>query len=111
MIIPTYNEADNIGMIVTRLREAVPEAHVLVTDDNSPDGTGAIADDMAAHDDHIHVLHRQGKEGLSAAYLASFRWGGWTKATTCWSSTTPTAPTNPSSCRACWRRCAGGRTW
>ncbi|WP_051215419.1 polyprenol monophosphomannose synthase [Granulicoccus phenolivorans] len=75
VIIPTYNEADNIGMIVTRLREAVPEAHVLVTDDNSPDGTGAIADDMAAHDDHIHVLHRQGKEGLSAAYLASFRWG------------------------------------
>lgn len=75
VIIPTYNEADNIGMIVTRLRTAVPEAHILVADDNSPDGTGAIADDMAAHDDHVHVLHRKGKEGLSAAYLASFRWG------------------------------------
>ncbi|MFD4573270.1 polyprenol monophosphomannose synthase [Streptomyces sp. NPDC058417] len=75
VIIPTYNEAENIKAIVGRVREAVPEAHVLVADDNSPDGTGKLADELAAHDDHVQVLHRQGKEGLGAAYLAGFRWG------------------------------------
>ncbi|MFD6371894.1 polyprenol monophosphomannose synthase, partial [Streptomyces roseolus] len=75
VIIPTYNEADNIRPIVARVREAVPEAHVLVADDNSPDGTGKFADELAADDDHVHVLHRKGKEGLGAAYLAGFRWG------------------------------------
>ncbi|GAB3623104.1 polyprenol monophosphomannose synthase [Mariniluteicoccus endophyticus] len=75
VIIPTYNEAENVPLIVGRLRTAVPAAHVLITDDNSPDGTGDIADRIAADDDHVHVLHRKGKEGLSAAYLASFRWG------------------------------------
>jgi dolichol-phosphate mannosyltransferase len=74
VIIPTYNERDNITRIVTRLRMAVPEAHVLVADDNSPDGTGVLADDMAASDDHVHVMHRLGKEGLGAAYLAGFAW-------------------------------------
>ena len=57
------------------MRAAVPEAHVLVADDNSPDGTGKLADELAAEDDHVHVLHRKGKEGLGAAYLAGFRWG------------------------------------
>ncbi|MFJ5550755.1 polyprenol monophosphomannose synthase [Streptomyces sp. NPDC093225] len=75
VIIPTYNEAENIRPIVSRVRAAVPEAHVLVADDNSPDGTGKIADELAAEDDHVQVLHRKGKEGLGAAYLAGFRWG------------------------------------
>ncbi|MEU9603223.1 polyprenol monophosphomannose synthase [Streptomyces sp. NPDC048057] len=75
MIIPTYNEAENVGPITSRVRESVPEAHILVADDNSPDGTGKIADDLAAADSHIHVLHRMGKQGLGAAYLAGFQWG------------------------------------
>ncbi|WP_307847529.1 polyprenol monophosphomannose synthase [Streptomyces sp. F63] len=75
VIIPTYNEAGNIKPIVDRVRSAVPEAHVLVADDNSPDGTGKLADELAAEDGHVHVLHRRGKEGLGAAYLAGFRWG------------------------------------
>src|SRR5689334_17397303 len=74
VIIPTYNEADNVRIIVGRVRHAVPEANVLVADDNSPDGTGAIADELAARDEHVHVLHRAGKEGLGAAYLAGFSW-------------------------------------
>ncbi|MGW0597882.1 polyprenol monophosphomannose synthase [Streptomyces sp. NPDC002776] len=75
VIIPTYNEAENIKAIVGRVRSAVPEAHILVADDNSPDGTGKLADELAAGDDHVQVLHRKGKEGLGAAYLAGFRWG------------------------------------
>ncbi|MFD0313680.1 polyprenol monophosphomannose synthase [Streptomyces flavalbus] len=75
VIIPTYNEAENITTIVSRVREAVPEAHILVADDNSPDGTGKIADELAAADKQVQVLHRKGKEGLGAAYLAGFRWG------------------------------------
>ncbi len=74
VIIPTYNERDNVTRIVSRVRAAVPEAHVLVADDNSPDGTGVIADEMSASDDHVHVMHRLGKEGLGAAYLAGFSW-------------------------------------
>ncbi|WP_130865427.1 polyprenol monophosphomannose synthase [Acidipropionibacterium timonense] len=75
VIIPTYNEAENIEPIVTRLRAANPQVHVLIADDNSPDGTGEIADHLAELDDHVHVLHRRGKEGLGAAYLAGFSWG------------------------------------
>ncbi|BEH00765.1 polyprenol monophosphomannose synthase [Brooklawnia propionicigenes] len=75
VITPTYNEAENIESIIGRLRAAVPNAYCLIADDNSPDGTGAIADRMAAQDKHIHVLHRAGKEGLAAAYLAGFKWG------------------------------------
>ena len=75
VIIPTFNELENIGSITTRLRRSVPEAHILIVDDNSPDGTGRRADELAAGDDHIHVLHRLGKEGLGAAYLAGFGWG------------------------------------
>ncbi|MEE1938919.1 polyprenol monophosphomannose synthase [Streptomyces sp. TRM 70361] len=75
VIIPTYNEVDNIRPVVTRVRAAVPEADVLVADDNSPDGTGKAADELAADDERVRVLHRQGKEGLGAAYLAGFRWG------------------------------------
>ena len=75
VIIPTYNESENVRRITGRVRESVPEAHILVADDNSPDGTGAIADELSAADDHIHVLHRLGKEGLAAAYMAGFAWG------------------------------------
>lgn len=75
VIIPTYNEAENIKLIVGRVRESVPDAHILVADDNSPDGTGKVADELVVEDDHVHVLHRKGKEGLGAAYLAGFRWG------------------------------------
>ena len=75
VIIPTFNEVENIEPIVARVRESVPDAHVLVADDNSPDGTGKLADELAAADDQVHVLHRKGKEGLGAAYLAGFRWG------------------------------------
>src|SRR5919204_4407410 len=75
VIIPTYNERENIESIVGRVRAAVPEAGVLVADDNSPDGTGEIADGLAAEDERVHVLHRAGKEGLGAAYIAGFNWG------------------------------------
>jgi dolichol-phosphate mannosyltransferase len=75
VIIPTYNEIENLPLIVPRLHAAAPEVHVLVADDNSPDGTGALADELAAADGRIHVLHRKGKEGLGAAYLAGFAWG------------------------------------
>ena len=74
-VIPTYNERENLPQVVSRLRAAQPQVHVLVVDDNSPDGTGQLADDLAAQDDHIHVLHRQGKGGLGGAYIAGFRWG------------------------------------
>lgn len=75
MIIPTYNEAENIKPISARVRAAVPEADILIADDNSPDGTGKIANRLSAEDGSVHVLHRPGKEGLGAAYLAGFRWG------------------------------------
>lgn len=75
VVIPTYNELENLRPITARIRTVVPNAHILVADDNSPDGTGKLADELAAADDHLHVLHRTGKEGLGAAYLAGFRWG------------------------------------
>jgi dolichol-phosphate mannosyltransferase len=74
VIIPTYNEADNVRQIVGRVRSAVPRVDVLVADDNSPDGTGGIADGLAAADPQVHVLHRAGKQGLGAAYVAGFGW-------------------------------------
>lgn len=73
-IIPTYNELESLPLTVGRLRQAVPEVDVLIADDNSPDGTGQLADKLAAEDSQIHVMHRKGKEGLGAAYIAGFRW-------------------------------------
>jgi dolichol-phosphate mannosyltransferase len=73
-VIPTYNERDNIGKIVKRLHAALPEVHVLVVDDGSPDGTGQLADEMAAADERVHVMHRTEKAGLGAAYVAGFGW-------------------------------------
>jgi dolichol-phosphate mannosyltransferase len=74
VVIPTYNERENIEIIISRLHAAVPTAHALVVDDGSPDGTGRIADDIAATDDRVHVMHRTEKAGLGAAYIAGFRW-------------------------------------
>jgi dolichol-phosphate mannosyltransferase len=72
VVIPTYNEADNLKVIVDRVRTATPQVDILVADDNSPDGTGRVADRMAAADERVHVLHRPGKQGLGAAYIAGF---------------------------------------
>lgn len=74
MVIPTYNEAANLAWIVGRLRRAEPDVEILVVDDNSPDGTGDLADDLAATDAHLHVIHRTEKAGLGAAYLHGFGW-------------------------------------
>ncbi|MEU8174749.1 polyprenol monophosphomannose synthase [Microbispora hainanensis] len=75
VIVPTYNERENLPLITRRLREALPDVDLLVADDNSPDGTGRIADELAEADDHVHVMHRTSKQGLGAAYIAGFRWG------------------------------------
>jgi dolichol-phosphate mannosyltransferase len=73
MVVPTYNEAENLAWIVGRVRAAQPELDVLVVDDGSPDGTGRIADELAAADPHVKVVHRTQKAGLGAAYRAGFR--------------------------------------
>jgi dolichol-phosphate mannosyltransferase len=75
VIVPTYNERENVEIITARLFDAVPQAHLLVVDDGSPDGTGKIADAMAETDERVHVLHRDAKAGLGAAYIAGFDWG------------------------------------
>lgn len=75
VIIPTYNELENLPLITSRVRKATPEVDILIVDDNSPDGTGEAADKLAAEDSHIKVLHREGKGGLLGAYLAGFAWG------------------------------------
>jgi dolichol-phosphate mannosyltransferase len=72
MVMPTYNEADNLAWIVGRMRVAQPEVDVLVVDDNSPDGTGKLADELAVADAAVHVLHRSEKAGLGAAYKHGF---------------------------------------
>ncbi|MCB0058255.1 MAG: polyprenol monophosphomannose synthase [Caldilinea sp.] len=75
MVVPTYNERENLARLVGRLRALPGDVHVLVVDDSSPDGTGAIADAIAACDPGVHVLHRAGKLGLGTAYRAGFRYG------------------------------------
>jgi dolichol-phosphate mannosyltransferase len=75
VIIPTYNELENIEPIVARVLASVPNAHVLVVDDGSPDGTGKVAEAMAGDEPRVHVLHRSEKNGLGAAYIAGFDWG------------------------------------
>jgi dolichol-phosphate mannosyltransferase len=72
MVMPTYNEADNLEWLLRRLHAAQPELHVLVVDDSSPDGTGEIADRLAAADVRVHVVHRANKAGLGAAYMHGF---------------------------------------
>lgn len=75
VVIPTYNERDNLPRIVPQVLEQGDAFHVLVVDDNSPDGTGDVADELAAGSERVAVLHRPGKQGLGAAYVAGFTWG------------------------------------
>lgn len=75
IIVPTYNEAENVRGIAEQLLAALPVADVLFVDDNSPDGTGAILDELAAANPRVQVLHRAGKLGLGTAYIDGFRWG------------------------------------
>ena len=72
MVVPTYNEVDNLPWVVGRLRSLHPDVHVLVVDDGSPDGTGRVADELAASDPGVRVVHRATKDGLGAAYLHGF---------------------------------------
>jgi dolichol-phosphate mannosyltransferase len=74
VVIPTYNERTNIPLLVPAILLQDPRLEVLVVDDNSPDGTGQLADDLARADARVHVLHRPAKAGLGKAYLAGFRW-------------------------------------
>jgi dolichol-phosphate mannosyltransferase len=74
VVLPTYNERENLEAIATAILAALPEAALLVVDDNSPDGTGTLADLLATHEPRLHVLHRAGKEGLGVAYRDGFRW-------------------------------------
>jgi dolichol-phosphate mannosyltransferase len=74
VVVPTYNEAENVETILRRLTSSVPSAHALVVDDGSPDGTGDLVAAMAATDDRIHLLRRTTKAGLGPAYVAGFRW-------------------------------------
>ena len=74
IIIPTYNERENVEPLLERIFAEVPAVEVLIVDDNSPDGTGAIADGAAARDPRVHVMHREGKQGLGSAYVAGFRY-------------------------------------
>jgi dolichol-phosphate mannosyltransferase len=74
IIVPTYNEVENLQALIPAIHAVVPEAHILVVDDGSPDGTGDIADTFAAGDARVHVAHRSGKLGLGTAYLHGFRW-------------------------------------
>jgi dolichol-phosphate mannosyltransferase len=75
-IIPTYNECENLPLIIERVHRARPDVHILVVDDGSPDGTGELADELSLADpDRIHVMHRNAKDGLGAAYVAGFAWG------------------------------------
>jgi dolichol-phosphate mannosyltransferase len=75
VVIPTYNERDNLEPIVKRLHAVLPKVHVLVVDDGSPDGTGELADKLSAADERVHVVHRKEKTGLGTAYVAGFTWG------------------------------------
>ena len=111
VIIPTFNERENLPLIVQRLRTALPEVHVLVVDDNSPDGTGQLAEDLAsANPGLVHVMHRTVKDGLGAAYLAGFAWG-LAGDTPRWLRWTPTAATHPNSCICCSRPSIAAPTW
>jgi dolichol-phosphate mannosyltransferase len=74
VVVPTYNEAMNLPLLVPQILAQDPRIEVLVVDDNSPDGTGQMADQMALTESRVHVLHRPGKGGLGKAYLAGFRW-------------------------------------
>ncbi|MEN9752946.1 MAG: hypothetical protein RL670_637 [Actinomycetota bacterium] len=75
VIVPTYNEVESLPILVQQVLHYSPGVHILIVDDNSPDGTGAVADNLAKTDARVHVLHRSAKNGLGPAYLAGFAWG------------------------------------
>lgn len=75
VILPTFNERQNLGHVVERTLRALPSTHILVVDDDSPDGTGVFAETLAASDERVHVMHRSRKLGLRAAYITGFAWG------------------------------------
>ena len=74
VIVPTYNERESLPVIVSGIRQAESDVHILIADDNSPDGTGEVADGLSSSDNSVHVLHRLAKAGLGAAYLDAFNW-------------------------------------
>jgi dolichol-phosphate mannosyltransferase len=74
VIVPTYNELESLPVIVAGIRDAEPDVHILIADDNSPDGTGEVANTLSSIDSSVHVLHRKQKAGLGAAYLDAFSW-------------------------------------
>ena len=75
VIVPTYNERDNIADLVAAIYQKKPEVHILVVDDNSPDGTGGVVKELMASHPNLHLLSREKKEGLGKAYVAGFKWG------------------------------------
>lgn len=75
IVVPTYNERENIALLVPAIFEATPDVEILVVDDNSPDGTGEVVRSLQGRFPHLHLLSRRGKEGLGKAYLAGFNWG------------------------------------
>ncbi len=99
VILPTYDEAENLEAVVGGIRAAAPEAHILVVDDNSPDGTGGLADAMARSDAALHVLHRPGKSGLGARLHGRLRARARRRARTTSSRWTPTSRTTRPTCR------------
>ena len=104
VVLPTYNEAANIEEMVEAVLAKLPESgRVLVVDDNSPDGTGAIAERLAEGDDRVEVLHRPRKDGLGPAYSQAS--GARCRPVPAWCSRwTLTSPTIPPTSRDCWRR-------
>jgi len=75
IVVPTYNERENLEPLSAAIFEQLPTAHVLVVDDGSPDGTGELADEIAEREPRLRVVHRPGKAGLGTAYVEGFRWG------------------------------------
>jgi dolichol-phosphate mannosyltransferase len=75
VVIPTYNERDNLPKVIPQVLEASPQVEILIVDDNSPDGTGLLAAGMARDNPRVHALHRAGKGGLGGAYVDGFKWG------------------------------------
>lgn len=74
IVVPTYNERDNVPEVVDKFLAPIPDAEILFVDDASPDGTGELIEDIRARDSRVHAIHREGKLGLGTAYLAGFAW-------------------------------------
>ncbi len=110
-IVPTYNERENITRLVTELRGLPGNVRVLVVDDASPDGTGALVDALAAADPGVEVIHRSGKLGLGTAYKAGFAHGLANQYATISARWMQISATIRRACRPCWMRLRPGRTW